>query len=288
MAMSSTSSSPVRPVMRNWEELLEQRIDLLHYAVDQGEHLIPAMFAKDQLSAIDWPATFHEQLRESEPKASGQTSEIMKDLEKRVLETNREMKEDTDRIRENLERVSQNPNQDSPEEFERVLDEGVDQLHRQASKQLDELKHYGKKRVQDLPNKVRGSAIQIFGAAFTAVFSYENNAVTFLNVARDDVESWYQQPQQKIQEFDNLTNRWYEGSRDTIKGWFNTHIQGGGPLAHASRNRHRHHGRRHHRNEADNLSAIKDIATKLQCMGLDSFTIVRKGNGWALEIDSPN
>ncbi|KAL1639599.1 hypothetical protein SLS58_007799 [Diplodia intermedia] len=280
------------PVERDWTQLLDQRIDLIHFTINQGDsQLMKAVFAQDQSSTVDYPASFYDQAKALGAEAFERGSNVIRDLEHRALETNKRIKGDTDQIRQSMEELANNgDNNNNPEEWERNIDENIDRLQETSYDQLEELRNFGKKKIHELPSHLRRHGAYAFMGAISGIFVFRDNAETFLKVALDDVQTWYQQPEAKVKEFDDITQRWYEGSRNTTKGWFGgAHLlRGVAPLAHAAR---RHHGRRHRHGRrngpADNLPEIKDIATKLQCMGLDSFTIVRKGNGWALEIDSP-
>ncbi|KAB2572678.1 hypothetical protein BFW01_g10278 [Lasiodiplodia theobromae] len=269
-----SANSLVGPVYLDWEQRLEQRLDLIHFALKQGDSkILAAIFAQDQSSPIDHHATFNVQARNLGPHVSENGSRILRDLEDHVLKTNEHIRSDNNRIDKNMEELARSDKRNDQDAWHRNIQENINSLRNTSRQQVEQLRSYGRQKIEHLPEQLRQPAVDIFNGAVGVVFTFVNTTQQYLQDASNTIPTWIRQPQDKVQEFRRAYKYWYEGSEIMIKGWFKgaRHLRGVPSMNDGAP-------------DGDNIGAIRDIATKLQCIGLESFTIVRKGSGWALEI----
>ncbi|KAF4545928.1 uncharacterized protein LTHEOB_4580 [Lasiodiplodia theobromae] len=273
-----SSRSSATPVQYGWEELLDQKIDILKEASLSGNKHLLSLSTIELQDRLDHVATFRREAMALSPHTYDSTHEIMQALEQHCLNASKDVKSDTDEVRSEMEsRASKDADRD---EWEQLLDEKIDMLKNRSAERWDDLRSFGKRRIRELPERLQTAAARAYIGGLNAVMQFVHNSVQWLGGAVDTVSQWYRQAWAKIKEWEYATKNWFEGAYNTIRGWFSAYIDRFGEPCSPRPNRtttvplH----------SAKGLPDLENITARLEKVGLDRFLLVKKGDEWVVQL----
>ncbi|KAF4539115.1 uncharacterized protein LTHEOB_10507 [Lasiodiplodia theobromae] len=180
--------------------------------------------------------------------------------------------DETNRIQKRMENLANENESNNEREWQQLLIEATGSLAKHSLQQVGDLRQFGTKKLTDanLARQATSSANNTFIGVTNAVDDFYSSAREWLNGAASSLQYWLPEnnaAENKIRQFERARNNWHKGYSTVIEGWFEGDDFG-------------------HNNGADNFSAIEGLATKLNFMGMENFTIVKKDSGWALELST--
>ncbi|KAK0638224.1 hypothetical protein DIS24_g10024 [Lasiodiplodia hormozganensis] len=274
-----SSRSPATPVQYGWEELLDQRINILKEASLTGnKHLLAAIEVQERLSEVDHVATFHREAKALGPIAYRSAKDVFDDLEQHCVDANAGVKGDTDEVKSDME--SQANNDADPEDWEQTLDEKIDTMKARSADRWEELRSFGKRRIRELPQNLRPPAARAYGGSLSAIAQFVDNSIRWLMDAIDTISEWFQQAWAKIKEWASAAQNWFEKALDTIKGWFGAYVDRFGEPCSPRPSSTTTVPLR----SAKGLPDLESITARLEKVGLDRFLLVRKGDEWVVQL----
>lgn len=202
----------------------------------------------------------------------------MQALEQRCLDTSKGVKSDTDEVKSDMEsQASKDANQD---DWEQLLDEKIDMMKARSAERLEDLREFGKRRIKELPERLRPAAARAYIGGLNAIASFAQNSISWLTAAMDTVSQWYQHARAKVREWASATKNWFEAAYNTIRGWFGAYFDRFGEPCSPRPSSTTTVPLR----SAKGLPDLESITARLEKVGLDRFLLVRKGDEWVVQL----
>lgn len=268
------------PVYRDWEEILEQKVNLYKDATINGNTQLLAMLrAQDELSEIDHAATLYKDAKALGPHVLDDVNDTMNYLEDYIQGSNKDLKTSSEQLKNRWDFLAQGDADKG--DWEAELEENVETEKKKSAEAWDGFLERAKTKIKKLPQKVRAGASRVSLGAMSAVNDFAIKIRQWLEGALDTVAQWLTQAWNKIKEWAVSTKNWFEGAWATVKGWF-----GGGRVTRVNPiyfdcaagkvwdpicNK-------------EVILDVDGIAAKLQNTDLDKFFLIKKGGSWVAQL----
>lgn len=225
--MSSTNNL----VYLRWEQLIEQRFDILRSIIENSDkELLAAVVAHDRLSPVDWQATLQNHVQG--PSTAANKGQVLKDLQNRLLDTNKLLRDDTNKIQASMEALA-NKNGATPQEWDTVLNNAITLMKTTALDQLTETKKFADNQIDGIDNSNDQTAVaKIFGRAWLAPTGYQTSILVYLILAKQHSKNWSDKPNKNVKDFKETSKTAFDLCQKTIQDAFSSNgLRGPSTLA---------------------------------------------------------
>lgn len=216
MAATTPTAAGTVVVHKDWETLLDARIDLYKEASKGGSskahHILTIV---EHVNPVDHHASALKAMA-SHPKAR-EAMQTYSQLEDITLNATGEFDKEFEEVHQGMEGFKETEEGKSETGWEKYLDDVIDEQKKKSDARWESLRASGKKIISQLPESAQGPAAGAFGLALKGVSEFIDKAISWLKDAFETVVEWIKKAWEKIIEFANDVKNWFVGAWNAVK-----------------------------------------------------------------------
>lgn len=205
----------------DWEHSFGKEIDFLRLASTEGNAPFLAMYQEKSPQMITTEAAFsYNKSTATNLPTLHNVSDAYTQMKEKIDSAIREIETDCSAIHKSMQRFNEAKSDATKGEWEIFLTEEVDKLRESSNKRWNDLKNFGREKIEELPNDSRENAAKTYIEGLRVCVNLTNKVVDWLEYCTDRKPELPSKAGEKIAEFSRNFTEWVIVALNTVNRVF--------------------------------------------------------------------